>query len=168
MGPGVPGGPQKLCPLLGRPGPCPPAPPPGCPRAAGGCREPLWGVRGQTLPCWGQSQGEHPRKEEPTARQGAAGLGDAAGPRVGVPPGSGSHQASHQPVLSARPNCWCGTPQPPPARLQQLSEGAEAKTSSWARFRGNQAIPGGQSMISCSLLPHAQGIHKKAEADYVN
>lgn len=91
MGPGVLGGPQKLCPLLGRPGPCTPSPPPGCPRAAGGCRELLWGVWGWTLPCWGHSQGDSPQKEEPTARQGAAGLRDTAGPSVGVPPGFTLH-----------------------------------------------------------------------------
>lgn len=109
MGPGVLGGPQKLCPL--------PGPPPGCPRAAGGCRELLWVVWGWTLLCWGHLQGDSPQKEEPTARQGAAGLRDTARPSVGVPPGQGSHQASHHILLSCSPPIAGAGPlsHPPPA-----------------------------------------------------
>lgn len=126
MGPGVLGDPQKLCPLLGRPGPCTPSPPPGCPRAAGGCRELLWGVRGWTLPCWEHSQGDSPQKEEPTARQGAASLRDTAGPSMGVPPGRGSHQASHYTILSCSPQLLVqdpsAIPRLPAAALRSQSE----------------------------------------------
>lgn len=94
-----------------------------------------------------------PKKRNPQPGRELLALGTLQGPawgshQGGVPPGF----TSRRPLLLT-PNCRCGTPQPSPACLQQLSEGAEAKASSWALFRGNQAIPAGQSMISCSLLP---------------
>lgn len=106
-----------------------------------------------------------PKKRNPRPGRELLALGTLQGPVWGSHQGGGPTRLHITPSSPAHPNCWCRTPQPSPACLQQLSE---AKASSWAGFRGNQAIPAGQSMISCSLLPHAQRIYKKAEADYVN